>query len=220
MTPPFNLMLTAAPREAVEAIARHLLASGRSVPGVIAPPDVALTMGEIWREGTGGGVDHAMAQRIYELDEVAAPDPVRGKLRRAGMEDHALVWEWIGAFAAEAGMPGTREGAERAATAMIAEGRGWLWENERPVSMAAWAGPTPNGVRIYAVYTPAELRGKGYASACVAGLSQLLLDSGRRSCFLFTDLANPTSNGIYRKIGYRPVCDMALYRFTPPDNPA
>jgi len=40
-----------------------------------------------------------------------------------------------------------------------------------------------------------------------------LLDEGRRFCALFTDLANPTSNRIYHKIGYRPVCDFDEYVF-------
>ena len=51
--------------------------------------------------------------------------------------------------------------------------------------------------------------------ATVAALSQLLLDSGRKFCFLFTDLSNPTSNHIYQAIGYRPVCDVDEYRFSP-----
>lgn len=50
-----------------------------------------------------------------------------------------------------------------------------------------------------------------YASACVAALSQLILDEGKEFCTLFTDLANPTSNHIYQQIGYRPVCDFAEF---------
>jgi predicted GNAT family acetyltransferase len=73
--------------------------------------------------------------------------------------------------------------------------------------MVGVAGPTPNGIRINAVYTPPEFRRRGYASACVAEVSQRMLDSGRKFCFLFTDLANPTSNKIYKAIGYRHVAD-------------
>ena len=70
-----------------------------------------------------------------------------------------------------------------------------------------FGGPTPNGIRIGPVYTPPELRGRGYASALTAQVSQLQLDRGRRFCFLYTDLANPTSNAIYMRIGYERVCD-------------
>ncbi len=90
----------------------------------------------------------------------------------------------------------------------------YLWENrDRVVSMAGASGETPNGIRIGPVYTPPELRGRGYASALTAAVSQHQLDSGRRFCFLFTDLANPTSNKIYRAIGYEPVTDVDQYAF-------
>lgn len=60
---------------------------------------------------------------------------------------------------------------------------------------------------------PPEQRGLGYARACVAGLSQQLLDRGFKYCFLFTDLRNPTSNHIYQQIGYRQVSDVNTYYF-------
>jgi predicted GNAT family acetyltransferase len=41
-----------------------------------------------------------------------------------------------------------------------------------------------------------------------------LLDQGKQFTSLFTDLSNPTSNSIYQKIGYQPVCDFDLYRFS------
>ena len=69
------------------------------------------------------------------------------------------------------------------------------------------------GVRIGAVYTPPEHRRRGYATATVASLSRAMLDRGRRACYLFTDLANPTSNHIYAEIGYEPVCDVDEIRF-------
>ena len=74
--------------------------------------------------------------------------------------------------------------------------------------MCTTGGRTPHGIRIGAVYTPPVLRGRGYASACVAAASQSQLDAGRTRCFLLTDLANPTANHIYQAIGYRPVRDI------------
>jgi hypothetical protein len=73
--------------------------------------------------------------------------------------------------------------------------------------MAGWNAASPNGVRIGYVFTPRERR-RGYASVCTADVSQRALDAGRRYCFLYTDLANPTSNAIYGRIGYRPVADV------------
>jgi predicted GNAT family acetyltransferase len=89
-----------------------------------------------------------------------------------------------------------------------------LWEDDgETVSFAGWGGRTPNGIRVGPVYTPPELRGRGYATAVTADLSRRLLASGRRFCFLYTDLANPTSNAIYERIGYRRVCESAEFRF-------
>jgi predicted GNAT family acetyltransferase len=93
------------------------------------------------------------------------------------------------------------------------DGGVYVWEDGEPVSLAGYGGPTPNGIRIGPVYTPPAYRGRGYASALTAELTSLLLSSGRRFCFLFTDLANPTSNRIYERIGYEPVTDIDEYRF-------
>jgi predicted GNAT family acetyltransferase len=89
----------------------------------------------------------------------------------------------------------------------------YVWDDNRIVSYAGFGGPTPHGIRIGPVYTPPEYRQHGYASACVAGMSQLILKAGRQFCFLFTDLRNPTSNHIYQVIGYQPVCDFTEYVF-------
>jgi hypothetical protein len=88
-----------------------------------------------------------------------------------------------------------------------------LWDDGEPVSMAGATGPTPNGIRISAVYTPPSQRRHGYASALVVALSQAQLDAGRRFCFLFTDLRNLTSNHIYQAAGYEPVVDITELRF-------
>jgi predicted GNAT family acetyltransferase len=82
------------------------------------------------------------------------------------------------------------------------------------VSLAGYGSPTPNGMRVGPVYTPPELRGRGYASAVTAAASHRAFASGKRFCFLFTNLANPTSNSIYQQIGYRPVLDVNVWRFS------
>jgi predicted GNAT family acetyltransferase len=81
--------------------------------------------------------------------------------------------------------------------------------------MVGFGGETPSGIRISWVYTPPSRRRQGYASALVAAMSQKLLDEGRKFCFLYTDLANPTSNSIYQRLGYQPVGDSMYYAFAP-----
>jgi hypothetical protein len=107
------------------------------------------------------------------------------------------------------------EAAKQAASPMPKSRRLMLWEVAgAAVSMAGYSGRTPNGIRIAWVYTPPENRGKGFAGACVAALSQKLLDDGRKCCFLYTDLANAISNHVYQKIGYEPVTDASVYSFS------
>ena len=92
----------------------------------------------------------------------------------------------------------------------------WLWDDNGPRSLTGVGGETPNGIRIGPVYTPPSDRGQGYASALVAAVSQAQLDAGRRFCFLYADLANPTSNKIYQAIGYRPITDALRIDFAEP----
>ena len=89
----------------------------------------------------------------------------------------------------------------------------FLWDIGQPVSLAARSRHTTHGINVGPVYTPPAFRRRGYAGACVAALSQQMLDAGWEFCTLFTDLANPTSNSVYQKIGYRPVCDFDEYVF-------
>ena len=96
----------------------------------------------------------------------------------------------------------------------VIDGKTFFWVVDgHPVCMAAHARPTANGMTVNAVFTPKEHRGKGYASALVARVSEVALMSGKKFCVLYTDLDNPTSNSIYQKVGYQPVCDSVNYRF-------
>ncbi|WP_222426903.1 GNAT family N-acetyltransferase [Hyella patelloides] len=121
---------------------------------------------------------------------------------------------WIKTFAEEAlGENEPEQHYQENCDRRLSQNSLYIWQNDVPVSMAGVSGATPNGIRINAVYTPPEYRRKGYAKSCVATLSKSLLDKGFKYCFLFTDLANPTSNRIYKKIGYEPVCDFSDYWF-------
>lgn len=218
MTPPHNLVLSLLPLAAVAPIAADAYRHYGTLPGVLGPTDAARAFAERWRALTGQPYRRAVAERIYQLEAVTPVLAVPGALRRATAADRDLLITWLAAFYRETlGEGGLRQAEHTADARLTTETAAiYFWEDGRPVSLAGYSGPTPNGIRIAPVYTPPELRGRGYASATVAALSQLLLDGGRRRCFLFTDLANPTSNRIYQAIGYRPVCDVDEYRFAPP----
>ncbi len=207
-----NLILSRGPAGAAEAIVERLIADEASLPGVTGPVEAAGRIADRWQAQTGRRTRLHMHMRVHELTEVVPPKRPSGVFRRAEISDVEPLASWADdlhvVLRVEAPPPG-----EKSVTERIGQGRMYVWDNEGPVSMAACDGPTPRGMRINFVYTPPEHRGHGYASACVADLSQLLLDRGRRFCGLFTDLSNPVSNRIYARIGYRPVCDFDEYTF-------
>ncbi|HKO14890.1 MAG TPA: GNAT family N-acetyltransferase, partial [Gemmatimonadaceae bacterium] len=155
-----------------------------------------------------------MSQGIYECRAVSAPAAVPGTRRMAQPRDRALLADWVQRLSAEA--LAERLGDEDALARIgghLARGTMHVWENaDGAVSLAAAVAPTPNGIRINNVYTPPEHRRRGYASALVAALTQAVLHGGRTFAFLHTDLANPTSNGIYERIGYRRVAELQVLR--------
>ncbi|HEX2190073.1 MAG TPA: GNAT family N-acetyltransferase [Longimicrobiaceae bacterium] len=216
MTPPHPLVLAGDRAEAggaLDALAADLLAAGARPTAAVGPGALAEGFAECWARAAGTEARVAMRQRIHALTEVRPLPSVPGELRRAGEADRERVAGWLEAFDREALGLADPEQARALAGRRIAAGEVWLWEDGEPRSMAASARPTRHGVAVNAVYTPPEQRGRGYATACVAALSRRLLAGGRRFCVLYTDLANPTSNAIYARIGYRPVGDSTLVRF-------
>ena len=195
----------------------HVGAELGQLPGVLAERELSLSFARVWSELSGQSYTLAMRQRTFSAGSISVPPNVPGALRPAEHDDRKLLASWMAGFSAEAlGKEPDKRDVKRSLDYLLKFRAGGLfvWEHHGPVSMAGYGGPTPNGIRINAVYTPPEHRGRGYASACVAHLSRRLLDAGRRLCFLFTDLSNPTSNKIYMRIGYRPVCDVDEYHFT------
>ena len=206
-TPPWKLAVTRMPPAMVKLVVENVVQIYDNIPSVIGPPETSLAFATLIARSKGGQARPGMRQRIYQLDRVIEP-PRRatGELHVATDVDVDLIVEWVRAFGRETAMNLHR--VEETTRSRIALGEVFLWNDAgRPVSLAAWAGKSPNGVRIGYVYTPPELRARGYASACVAEVSQYALDSGRQFCFLYTDASNETSNSIYQSIGYRPVAD-------------
>jgi predicted GNAT family acetyltransferase len=214
-TPPHQLILSkSGSEEAIKAIALDLVANGIPLPGLISLKWEALTFARLWQSLTGQAYRLNVAQRIYQLEAVKVTNYADGYLRLATQSDRSLLINWIKAFEAEAlGEQQTEQHYQNWYDLRLSKNSLYVWQNKLPVSMAGFSGSTPNGIRINAVYTPPKYRQQGYASSCVAALSQSLLDRGKKYCFLFTDLANPTSNSIYQKIGYQPVWDVDSYLF-------
>ncbi len=221
-TPPHHLILSepGVPADRVADAVSVLVDDVRMVtpdlPGVLGPKSVVGPFVERWSAVTGQPATLLVEERIYRLSRVIPPRPTPGVMRHAREADRPLLVSWITAFDREA-LPDDepRRDMDRMVDRWLGEAdrTAWLWEVDgRAVSLAGSGSPTPNGIRIGPVYTPPADRRRGYASALVAAASQQLLDEGRSFCFLFTDLANPTSNHVYQAIGYEPVTDVDQYR--------
>ena len=198
---------------AIEMLIESLLAEKHEVPGIIGEVQPATVFKNVWMKKKGCGSAVFMNQRIYVLREILYKSDVKGHFRHASPKDLNLIGNWLVGFAEFTHDPiNLNEGIKRARN-RIARRELYVWENRTAVSMATIARRTKSGGVISGVYTPPKHRVKGYAMACVSALSQLMLDSGYTFCSLFADLANPVSNHIYQKIGYRPVCDYVMYDF-------
>ncbi len=213
-TPPWRLVLSVMDHPG----AAHRLVddlAGEALPGCVGPAMAAEHFAEGWTRVTGAPSRIRTNERAFQLRKVIPPRPAPGRMIRADQSQQALVAAWAQAFNEEA-IDGPASDWDLMADRWI-KGIGrtaWLWvDGDRVVSLTGVGGVTPHGIRVGPVYTPPAERGRGYASNLVAQASQAQLDAGRTFVFLFTDLANPTSNKIYQDIGYEPVIDVDEYEF-------
>ena len=214
-TRPHPLIVSPTSDEAASALAEYLADASVKLPGVIGATRSAEVFAAAWTRRNPCSCRLDTRLGLYQIDRVSFDRSTDGQLRRATEGDFAPLIPWADAFYREINEPisDPKENLKRA----IAEKRLFLWcDAGQVVSMAAWAGPTPNGVRVNFVYTPPQFRGRGYACNCVAALTELLLESGRKCVFLFTDMSNPTSNRIYQRIGYRYLGDQQKIMFDAP----
>jgi GNAT superfamily N-acetyltransferase len=216
-TPPWPLIISGLPVDAASATAEMLAVVDPDVPGVNGPRELAEGFARAWAEHTGAGLREAMAGRLYELGDLNVPT-VPGNSRPATPDDIPLLVGWRGDFQVEA-LGHDRElgrGEDIIRHGLARGDRQELWENDGEVVSWAQAGaPTDGMSRVGPVYTPPGHRGHGYGSAVTAAVSGWARDTGATHVLLFTDLANPTSNSIYQKIGYRPVSDICEIEFLP-----
>jgi predicted GNAT family acetyltransferase len=204
-TPPWPLTTTRAPDDAMDALAEW---AHQNLPGLceFAGPLVAATRcASTFARFVGKTLNIRSMMRIFQIDRVIPPRPAPGAMRVATEADLDLIVAWMNAFHIE--IEEIHEIPRERIAQRVALGQFHLWQDPHPVSVAGWTGRTPNGVRINAVYTPPEFRSRGYASNLAAALTQKMLSTDRKFCFLYTDASNPTSNRIYQQIGYEFVSD-------------
>ncbi|MFE0136987.1 GNAT family N-acetyltransferase [Streptomyces sp. NPDC059037] len=216
-TPPHGLALgPLVDASAADELAAVLADAGRQLPGVGGEEATAAAFADAWQRRTGAVATVAYRQRLYRLGTLTPPEPSpQGGARVATAADRELLARWHTEFEESVGGHAGMEAGAWADT-RIAYGGATLWETPdgTPVAMAGNTRQVAGQVRVAPVYTPAALRGRGYAGAATVAVSRAALAAGADEVLLFTDLENPTSNGLYQRIGYRPVRDFTLYDFT------
>ncbi|MET7766853.1 GNAT family N-acetyltransferase [Streptomyces sp. NPDC005393] len=213
-TPPYPPLLSAMPDEAAEALARILAGDGAGlVTGVNAGRKTAEAFAAAWEPLTGAAGWVEQTHRLYRLGTLTPPGPApRGRARAATTADRELLLTWYEGFARDTGA--IKGDVARAVDDRLSHGGVTLWEVDgEPVASAAVSRTVAGMVRVALVYTPPELRRRGYAGAATAAVSRLARAAGVEEVLLFTDLANPTSNALYQRLGYRPVEDHLLLSF-------
>ncbi|WP_255950073.1 GNAT family N-acetyltransferase [Streptomyces odontomachi] len=203
---------------AVTVLADRLAARVPDLAGVSSDRATAAAFAAAWERRTGA--THAPREnlRLHRLGTLTPPvPPPPGRARIATRSDRELLVRWAAEFQRDIGGAPLHDPGGWV-DSRISYGGVTLWETPDglPVSMAGATPPVVGQVRVAPVYTPPERRGRGYAGAATAAVSRRLRDAGVTEVLLFTDLANPTSNALYQRIGYRPVTDFDKHAFTPP----
>ncbi|WP_329274970.1 GNAT family N-acetyltransferase [Streptomyces sp. NBC_01451] len=197
-------------------LAAHPDALGRRLPGVSAEQGTATAFAEAWQRRTGATTTFRVPINLYRLGTLTPPQPVpAGRGRPVGEDEHEHLMQWCREVAEEFGEDITIN-ADTWAGTRFGEKSYTYWETPdgTPVSMAG-VNPTVAGhVRVDPVYTPAHLRGRGYAGAVTVEVTRAALAAGATDVVLYTDPANLTSNALYQRIGYRLIAVWGVYDFT------
>ncbi|HEY6622675.1 MAG TPA: GNAT family N-acetyltransferase [Acidimicrobiales bacterium] len=194
---------------AISAVVEAIASASSAIAGVAGEAATAARFAGKWTEVTKSAATPAAGQRLYTLERLHGPGPTAGALRVADDDDLDLLNRWSDEFAADAGGPAIDRSV---LTTRVRAGHYWLWYADTPVSMVARTAAVERVVRMQAVYTPRLHRNQGFAAACVGHLSEVITNEGNR-CILYTDLANPTPNTIYRRLGYVATSEILRYTF-------
>lgn len=215
-------IITPMKSEVVGKVVDAILDANVVLPGVAGDAATTACFAGEWAERHKSPVFPFLGLRLYEVPEVQDFSAVRGHFRPAVLDDRELLIDWISRFSVDIGEQENTSDEEelqkrkvtssRIVDRLLSDGHLWLWEDTEPVSMVARTTAVAGVVQVRLVYTPQKHRNRGYATSCVGKLSKQIRNEGYR-CILYTDLCNPNSNAIYRRIGYCAVAEAIQYRF-------
>jgi len=201
--------------EAVGFFARSLVEHNIDVDFIMTEKSLAKSFCEQYGKLTGKAHHNNENLVLYVLEKVNELEPIPGSFCQATADDMFYLPYWYADFVPACGL-GEYNLAEgiKVANSAVENGSDFVWVDKFPVTVAASVRKTSDCAFVGRVYTPPNLRGKGYSTACVGRLSQKLLDDGFKYCALYADCANLASNRVYQKIGYKEVFWYDQYKLT------
>jgi predicted GNAT family acetyltransferase len=215
-TSPYPLVCNGIPAHSIDLVVAEVARLRPELTGVRGASQSAAAYADAWRAATGRVGSVTVEERLYRLGTLRPPATVQGAYRAADDGDRAVLVDWVELFFVET-FEHSREnqaGDTFVRTAIDKGDQFLLWiVDGLPVSMAMLRAPAAGVSRIGPVFTPVDRRGHGYGSAVTAAAAALARRRGVADVVLFADLANPTSNGIYQKIGFEAVADSVRFEF-------
>jgi predicted GNAT family acetyltransferase len=207
------MLLTAVPENALDALVATLRARGASLSEVNGEAGLVRRFADAWTAGTLLRARPVARRRLHALGNLIHP-AVPGQARRATTGDLPTVSSLVLAMHAEVGEHDVVM-SDAALRADVAEGRAWLWEvGSEVVALAMHKPPAAGTARVGPVFTAPQHRRHGYGAAVTAAVSAGALAAGARQVVLFAVSGNATANATYHRIGYRPVSERQVVRFT------
>jgi ribosomal protein S18 acetylase RimI-like enzyme len=211
-----GMLLTSGPSRALTLFAADMAQRCRAPKSMVGPLDACEVFAREWSDRTGQRHALRFHLRHYELHRPPLPARARGHMRVPRQHEHELLLAWQLAFIEEVRLAEDSAGAKRVFGRRLEQGAVRVWDDDGIVALAGYGDGGTDVARIAPVFTPPEYRKRNYASALVAELSRELFEQGKRAIFLTTDVANPTSNSIYSKIGFIASADHYHFDFLSP----
>jgi predicted GNAT family acetyltransferase len=206
-TPPYGVLLGPAPVAAAASLVEAL--ADRPLSGANGPAEVA----QAFADAYPATAHERRRECLYRLGELVEPPAIAGRAVVASAEHRPVLVEWYGAFAREVGEPDRDWGP------MVDDRLGhhglhvWETDDDGVVGLAGITRRIAGMMRIAPVYTPPERRGRGIAAALTAAVARFAREQGADEIVLFADVANPTSNRVYQRIGFEPVDERLVVDF-------
>ena len=215
-----GVVLVQAPVRLGDVVREVVRQSGRGIIGLSGPAAqvraALAVLGLEHRPAPTLGHDELFA---LDLAHLVVPAPLadgRWVCRRPREYELELLTDWRVGFFLEAlhgaDGPDVRDACRAEVRLMRAQGSDWmLTDRDQPVSYSNFNARLPGMVQIGGVWTPPELRGRGYGGAVVAGSLLAARGEGVTRAVLFAE--RDDAKRAYRRIGFRAVGEYGVVLF-------